>query len=160
MNLLTWALMLYIIGVTVFAAINWASFTTSSSLSLIVTSVEAPLGLVMLCLTGIAVMLALLFAAHLKTAMLFESRKHSLEMQAQRKLADATEASRLTELQRVMEARLQENAEQRTAGQIDLTTRLALIEKNLQESIEQSGNTLAAYIGELEDRLEQPSRRP
>jgi hypothetical protein len=35
-----------------------------------------------------------------------------------------------------------------------LLTRLDQIERELRSSLEQTGNTLAAYIGELEDRFD------
>jgi hypothetical protein len=33
-------------------------------------------------------------------------------------------------------------------------------ERQLRSAVEQSGNTLAAYIGELEDRMEQSAPQP
>jgi len=38
--------------------------------------------------------------------------------------------------------------------------RLARLQADLESRIEQSGNTLAAYIGELEDRLERAAANP
>jgi hypothetical protein len=35
--------------------------------------------------------------------------------------------------------------------------KLAELERDLRSVVEQSGNTLAAYIGEIEDRLERTS---
>ncbi|GAC1406963.1 MAG: hypothetical protein NVSMB6_03920 [Burkholderiaceae bacterium] len=150
-------LFLFVAGVGAFAAANWAHFTAPTSLSLVVTTVYAPLGIIMLCLTGAAVILALVLSAHLKTTMLLESRSHSREMQVQRKLADATEASRLTELQRAIELALQRNAQLTTDSRLALNQRIELAEANICASVEQGGNTLGAYIGELEDRLEQRS---
>lgn len=153
MNVRALLLLLFVAGVASFAAINWTLFTTPASLSLLVTSVDAPLGLIMLCLVGVAVVLALVLAAHLKTTMLLEARAHSREMQVQRKLADATEASRLTEMQCVIELALQQNAQQIVDTRIALDQRIALLETNLRASVEESSNIVAAYIGELDDRL-------
>ncbi len=154
MNARTVLLLVFVAGVAAFTAANWSLFTAPAALSLIVVSVYAPLGLVMLGLTGVSILIALAFAAQLKTTMLIESREHAREMQAQRKLADAAEASRLTQVQRALEAAVEQNAHYIAESRTDLNNRVALMELNLRTSIEASGNTLAAYIGELEDRLE------
>lgn len=153
MNVRALLLLLFVAGVAGFAAINWTLFTSPASLSLMVTSVDAPLGLIMLCLVGVAVVLALVLAAHLKTIMLLETRAHSREMQVQRKLADATEASRLTEMQRAIELALQQNAQHIIDTRVDLGKRIELMEANMRASVEEGSNIIAAYIGELDDRL-------
>lgn len=154
MNARTLLLLLIIAVVGVFAAINWSAFTAVTPLWLLFTTVQAPLGLIMLALTALVMLMALAFAAHLKTAMLLESRQHGREMQTQRKLADATEASRLTELQQALETGLRSQSEQLATVRAALVERMALTELTVQHQVEQSGNTVAAYIGELEDRLD------
>lgn len=118
------------------------------------TTVDAPLGVVMLCLSMLAGLAALFLAGYFKTAMLLQSRRHGREMEAQRKLADVAEASRLTELQHAVHAARGDQAKQVAAVQEALAQRITVAETNLRKSIDQNGNILAAYIGELEDRLE------
>jgi DNA anti-recombination protein RmuC len=159
MNVRTLFLLTLIGVVGVFAAINWSAFTAITPLWLLFVTVQAPLGLIMLAVTALAILLALTFVAHLKTTMLLESRQHAREMQAQRKLADAAEASRLTALQQALEHGLHSQSEQLTTTRADLIERMAQTELAVQHQVEQSGNTLAAYIGELEDRLERRDGR-
>lgn len=154
MNARTLFLLLMIIVVGVFAAINWTAFTAITPLWLLFTTVQAPLGLIMLALVALVILVALVFAAQLKTGMLLESRQHGREMQAQRKLADAAEASRLTELQGVLESGLRSQSEQIATMRTDLVERMAQSELAVQQQVTQSETTLSAYIGELEDRLE------
>jgi uncharacterized protein YicC (UPF0701 family) len=84
---------------------------------------------------------------------LLEARRHSRELQAQRELADKAEASRFTDLRGFLETELRKLGEQVAESRAGITGRLDQAEQDLRTAIEQSGNSLAAYIGELEDRL-------
>jgi len=111
--------------VALFALANWGAFTALAPLSLGVTTVQAPLGLIML---GLMVFVCVLFTAWviaMQAAALLEARRQTKALQAQRDLADRAEASRFTELRADLMARLDEMA-----------------------------NANAAYFGQLEDRLE------
>jgi uncharacterized integral membrane protein len=141
-------LLLVVLGVIiVFAALNWAAFTATTTLSLGLTTIEAPLGLIMLGLLIFLTALFLIFVVYLQTSVLVEARRHARELQAHRGLADQAEASRFTELRNFLETELQ-RIEQR-----DAASHSAVLQR-----MEQSENTLAAYIGELEDRLERGNR--
>jgi len=115
--------------VALFALAHWGAFTALAPLSLGVTTVQAPLGLIML---GLVVFVCVLFTAWMITmqaAALLEARRQTKALQAQRDLADRAEASRFTELRADLMARLDEMA-----------------------------NVNAAYFGQLEDRLERAQR--
>ncbi|MDB5840694.1 MAG: hypothetical protein JWQ23_2646 [Herminiimonas sp.] len=156
----TLLLLVVLAAIGLFAAVNWTAFNTPTTLSLIVTTVQAPLGVIMLVLTILVAILFLVFATYLQTSMLFETRNHAREMQAQRKLADEAEASRITALQNSIAAELQRLSAQSAASHTALLGRLEQAERELAAAVEQSGNTLAAYIGELEDRLERIADAP
>jgi len=143
MKLRTVLLVLFVLLLALFAAVNWSAFAASTTLSLVFTTVEAPLGLVML---GVVTLVALGFLAYMavwQANVLFETRRYSKELAAQRTLADQAEASRFTELRSYL-------AEELTR----LHQRLDETERTLARDVEASGNTLAAYIGEFEDRME------
>lgn len=137
-----------------FAALNWESFTTPAILSLGVTVVEAPLGLIMLGLLGLMTALFLVFMISGQASALMETRRYARELQAQRALADQAEASRLNDLRAYLETEMKAITGTHAESTGALQARLDKLEFDLRASIEQSGNTLAAYIGELEDRLE------
>jgi len=160
MNIRTTLLLVLLAVIAAFSAINWNAITAPTALSLVVTTIQAPLGLIMLALAGLLAIASLAFTAHFKTAMLMESRSHGRDMQALRKLADQAEASRLTDLQRFLEGELRKQDERRTEVKIEVLNRLEQVEHNLRAAVEQGGNTLAAYIGELEDRLEHAGGKP
>jgi uncharacterized integral membrane protein len=94
--------------VAVFAALNWGAFTASSTLSLGVATVEGPLGLILLAIIGLLSAVFLVYVVVLQTSFLMEARRNARELQAQRELADQAEASRFTELRGFIDTRLGE----------------------------------------------------
>jgi uncharacterized integral membrane protein len=154
MRIRTIALIVLIVLMAGFAALNVDEFSRTSVLSLGFTTVQVPLGLVMLVLLAAVLLVFLATTLYIQSTHLLEMRQTTLALTTQRELADKAEASRFTELRHYMETQAL-SAQQREAAQATvLAERLAQIQQVLTGKIEQSGNTLAAYIGELEDRLE------
>lgn len=143
-----------------FALLNWTAFTTPTTLSLLFTDVQAPLGLVML---GLAVFLTLLFtvwAISMQASTLMEARRLNRELQAQRELADTAEASRFVELRSYVGAELQRSIAEAHRGHEELVSRMTHLEGALRLALEHNANSVAASIGEFEDRLERGDRPP
>ena len=136
-----------------FVALNWAAFTASTSLTLGFTSVQAPLGLVMLALSALLALVFLGFALYVRTSALLEGRRQMKELQAQRELADKAEASRITRLQQSLEAGFERMAEQMRMDKNELLARVAQLEQAQAQLITETANGLAAAVGELEDRM-------
>ena len=148
-------LLLLILGASAaFAAVNWGAFTTPTNLSLIFYTVQAPLGLIMLGLAAILTVLFLIALVYLQTSVIIETRRHAREVRAQRELAEQAETSRFSDLRAFLETELPKLASQTADLKTDVQTRLEQLDQNLRSAVEQAGNTLSAYIGELEDRLE------
>lgn len=116
----------------IFVAANWGVITTPAPVSLLVTTVQAPIGLILVSLLLLLTALFLIFVVYLQTSVLLDARRHARELAAQRDLADKAEASRFTDLRSYLDVEI----------------------AKLTDKVEQTGNTLAAYIGELEDRIE------
>lgn len=154
MKVCTLLLLLTLVAIAVFTALNWSAFMTPTTLSLGVAHVQAPLGLVMLGLVAFLAALFLVFVVYLQTSVLLEARRHARELQANRELAGQAEASRFTELRGFLEAELKKQAGLDAESRAVVLARLDQLDRDLRSAVEQSGNTLAAYIGELEDRLE------
>lgn len=125
-------LLLVLVLIAVFTVANWGVIMAPTAVSLIVADVQAPLGLILVSITLLLTALFLIFVVYLQTTVLLDARRHSRELAAQRELADKAEASRFTDLRSYLDAEMHK----------------------LAEKVEQTGNTLAAYIGELEDRVE------
>jgi len=144
-----------VLGLTVlFALLNWKAFTTPTTLSLVFGTVEAPVGVIMLAVTFVLSAMCLAFLIYVQGAALMDSRRHTKELQLQRDRVEKAEASRVTDLHNFV------NAEMRAAAQIhaDMLTqilaRIDQLEQHNNVALQETGNSLSAYIGELEDRLE------
>jgi uncharacterized integral membrane protein len=143
-------LVIIVLGLlAIFAIVNWGTFITPTRLSLVVTSVEAPLGLVMLGFTAVLAAVLLAYALKVQINALSDTRRQSEELRRQRELADQAEASRFTELRQYLE---QELASVKQAQQDS--------EQRLRDELATSTNTLSACIGEVDERLERASPTP
>jgi hypothetical protein len=111
----------------------------------------------MLGLAAILTVLFLVFLVYLQASGIIEARRYARELRAQRELAEQAESSRIAELRAFLQAELPKLADQTANLRTDVQTRLDQLAHDLRSTIEQSGNTLAAYIGEFEDRLERKS---
>ena len=80
--------------VAILAFLNWNVFMTRATLSVGFTTVEAPLGLLLLGIIALLTVMFLVYIVYLQSSMLVESRRFTRELQAQRELAENAEASR------------------------------------------------------------------
>ncbi|MDM0067938.1 LapA family protein [Variovorax sp. J31P207] len=157
MGLRTAVLLIVVLLIAALAALNWGTIATPTLISIGFMQVTAPLGLIMLGLTALLGIFFVAYVVYLQSSILMETRRHTKEMQAQRDLADKAEASRFTELRSFLETQenvhMARNAERHAA----LLARIEQVEVAARQRAEQSENSIAAHIGQLEDRLE---RRP
>lgn len=148
------ALFASLLLIGLFALLNWPAFSAPTALSFGVTTVEAPLGIIML---GAVLFLSLLFtvwAISLQASALMEGRRQTKELQAQRELADKAEASRFTELRTVLMAELHNVMDAHKETRVLMVDRMDRLQDASRTSMEEASNTFSAYMGELEDRLE------
>lgn len=154
MKLHSLLLLLVLALVATFAALNWGAILAPTDLWLGFTTVQMPLGLVMLGLLVFITALFLVYVLYLQGSILLETRRNSRELHTNRELADRAEASRFTELRTFLEAELARQSTLNQESKTAVIARIDQLEHDFRAFSEQSGNTLAAYIGELEDRLE------
>jgi uncharacterized integral membrane protein len=160
MQIRTLVLVVLLAALALFVALNWSALAAPTDLSLLFTTVQAPVGLIMLGFTVAIVVAFLVFIVYMQTSVVLEARRQARELQSQRELADRAEASRFTELRTYLAGEL---ASLRTSGGGtggDYGARLDRMEQTLREEIQNAGNTLAAYIGELEERLDERGSTP
>ena len=146
MQLRSFVLLLTVLAIAALAALNWPTLAAPSLVSLGVVSFEAPLGLLMLALTTLLGIFFLAYVLSLQGSVLLETRRHTKELQAQRELADKAEASRFTELRAFLEA-------QYSQAHAAVLARLDHLEARRAARAEESDNTTAAYVGQLEQQL-------
>lgn len=150
----TITLLLLLALLALFTVVNWGVFVSPTRLSLLVTHVEAPLGLVLLGFIALLTAAFLGYAMYVQMAALAAGRRQAEELRQQRELADRAEASRFTELREYL------------AGELAaLRASQSESEQRLHEELTAAVNGLAASIGEVDDRLERqwptpPGRQP
>jgi DNA anti-recombination protein RmuC len=148
-------LIVLLVGVVaMFAVLNWSAFMSETTLSVGFTTVQAPLGLVLLVVTGLLALLFLIYVVYLQSSVLLENRRQSRELQSQREIAENAEASRFYQLKTSLEEELREQSNQAAQFNNAILARLEKLDRDLRVTVEQSSNSLAAYIGEVEDRFE------
>ena len=147
-------LILILVVLTTFTIVNWDVFMSPTTLSLLFATVQAPIGFIMLVVTMLLAALFLTYVVYIQSTVILDGRRSARELKAQRDLADQAEASRFTELRSFLQGQLQKleavvvEAQSRTGARVDQ------LESELRATVERSENTLVAYIGELEDRME------
>ncbi|GAB1387689.1 hypothetical protein MASR1M59_28370 [Melaminivora sp.] len=142
MNLRTLILLLVMVAIGALASLNWEPLSEPAMVSLGLTQVQAPLGLIMLALTATLAVIFLAYVLTLQGSVLMETRRHSKEMAAQRELADKAEASRFTELRDFLQG-------QHAA----MLARMDNLEERVNARAKESENVTAAYVGQLQDEL-------
>jgi uncharacterized integral membrane protein len=155
MNFLGVVILVVLLLLAVFSLANWAVLSAPATLSFIVFDIEGPLGVILLGGMLVLVVLFVLYALTLRTNMLMESRRHNQELQAQRKLAETAEASRLSELRPQIE---REFADVRAtvgeiSGQMDQNA------QSMKQSLDEAANGLAALVGEMDDKIDRALAR-
>lgn len=95
-----------------FVILNWPAFLTVFPLSLGVTEVDGPLGLILLLIAALLAGPSWIYAIYIRQSGLLRAGRTSEEMQALRKLAERAETSRYNALREFMAAETQKLSEQ------------------------------------------------
>jgi hypothetical protein len=123
--------------------INWTVLVTPIDISFGIAHVTAPFGFLLL---GCAVALSAIFVGYLLTVQLdalSAARKHAAELRRHREIADTTELSRATELRQYLRQEFESMGQAQRAA-----------EQRVHDALGATTNTLAACIGEIDDRLD------
>jgi len=157
MNLRSFSISLVLALLAIFTVLNWPSFVAPTTLSIGFTSVQAPLGLVMLVATGLVCGLFLVYILFQQAGVILETRRNAKELKAHRELADKAEASRFTELRTFIEGELRRIEAEGAAASRELGARVEQARQELLEKLAESTRTLSAYVGEVDDKLDRLS---
>ena len=147
MNLRTWAIALLFALLAGFSLLNWAAFTTPTTLNLGLMDIQAPVGVVMLVFIALLSGLFLVFVLYQQASIIMEGRRTARELKSQRELADKAEASRFTELRAFLETELGALRTQQAASS-------ERQERVMLDKLDEASRSLAAHIGEVEDKLD------
>jgi len=154
MNLRTVLIIVLLALFAGFVALNWSVITAPTTLSFGFWTAQAPLGLLLLGFTVLIAAMFLFLLVIQQATVLVETRRAAKELTAQRALADQAEASRFTALGERLDQELRRLDAQAATRQDALAQRLNGLEQALRTHVDQASNSLAAFIGELDDRVE------
>ncbi len=153
MKIINFILLIVLVALVIFAAVNWQAIMAPVPLSLLFTEAEAPLGLILLAATGLLALLFLGFVVYMQSSTLMIRRKLNKEVEEQRKLANEAEASRYNELRIYLERELGKVVEKSDEIQQKVDAQLNEVSTTLNNKLDETGASLSAYIGELDSRL-------
>jgi len=114
-----------------FVVLNWRVFAGPAKLNLLLTSVEVPVGAVMLLLLALTLLVLWIVVGSWQGTLIMEFRRQAKELQAQRLLAESAEASRFTELGTLIREEI----------------------AKLRTELQETEHSIAATLGEMDDRL-------
>ena len=158
MGMRSLAAVVLLILLAAFAAANWGAFTAPTQLTLGVTSVQAPLGVLMLGVCALLVLGLGGLALWVHTRSLMELRRQVKTQQSLRELADKAETSRLTQLQAALDAATQRLSAQIEATQGRLLERIDHLQREHARDVAENANSLAAALAEFDQRVTGGSR--
>lgn len=150
----TIALVVAILLVAGFAALNWAEIIRPTPLLFGPIVADAPLGLILLGLLALTLVLFLASSAAIRTQSLMDYRHHQKTLEAQRELADKAEASRFTDLRQHLDTNLRELKERAPITASDFDKAMMQSRRDQQAQMEQLNRMMSARLNELEHRLE------
>lgn len=127
--------------VAAIVALNWQAMMATAPVNLGFTSVEASMSAIILVLSLIAVASLAVYLAGRGLAHARTTRANVKALQAQRTLAEQAEASRFTELQLAIASEFER-----------FSTTLTTSQDSLRQEIQESGNSIAAMLAEIDDR--------
>lgn len=104
----TTLLVVAILLVAGFAALNWGEVVRPTTLLFGPIAADAPLGLILLALLALTLVLFLASSIAMRTQSLIDYRQHHKTLEAQRELADKAEASRFVDLRQQLDTHLKE----------------------------------------------------
>ena len=120
-----------------FIILNWRVFAAPARINLLLSSAEIPVGMVMLALIALALLLLWTMMSRWHGTLIAEFRRQAKELEAQRQLAESAEASRFTELGALIREEV----------------------AKLRTELQETEHSIAATLGEMDDRLRKPSER-
>jgi hypothetical protein len=147
-------LVVAILLVAGFAALNWSEIVRSAPLSFGIMVTDAPLGAILLALLAITLVLFLASTAAMRTQSLIDYRNHQKTLEAQRDLADRAETSRFVELRKHLDEHLGHLGERDSIAATEFDKAMLESRRETQAQMEQINRTISARLSELESRLE------
>lgn len=147
-------LLVAILLVAGFAALNLAEFMRATPMNFGVLTMDAPLGAIMLGLLALGLLAFLISSAAMSSRMMTTENRYHRELQVQRDLAERAEASRFSELRQHFDNHFRESRQRDALASTEFEKSMVQSQRDLRNQLEQIHHTLATRLGELESRME------
>jgi uncharacterized membrane protein len=158
MQLLGWLILALLLLVALFSAANWALLTTAAPIDLLLVTVQASPGLVLLSAILVIVLLFGVYVVSLRTATIIETRRHLKALEIQRELADKAEASRFTALAGQIEQQLAATRALIEETRAHTDARIDALDASLARTLNDTANAVFANLGQVDDKLDRLSQ--
>jgi uncharacterized integral membrane protein len=149
MRFRTWLALGVLIVAAIFFGLNLTVFSAPVKLNLLLTSVDAPIGAVLLVLLGLVTGAVVVYVGAWQSTFAREFRRQSRELESHRTLAARAEASRYTELTLLLKAEMARS-----------TTHVDAALEGLRTELRDTEQSLAATLAEFDDRVMRLLRPP
>jgi hypothetical protein len=150
----TTLLLLAVLLVAGFAALNWPEFARNTTLNFGLLRMDAPLGAIMLGLLGLVLLISLASSASLRSRMMLTENRYTRDLQVQRDLADKAEASRFTELRQYLDTHFREGRQRDPLLSAEFEKSMMQSQRDLRTQLEQMMRGIDARLSSLESRFE------
>ncbi len=107
MKIRTIALFLLLVVMAVFLVINWGALSAETTVNLVYTEIQAPLGILVVCGFAALIVLMLIYTVWQAASVTLELRSAYKETRNARALADDAEKSRFTESNKLLIERIE-----------------------------------------------------
>ena len=148
-------LLLALLAVAGFAALNWPEFQRTTRLNFGVFTMDGSLGIILLTLLGLGVLTVLVSSGVLRSRMMVTENRYTRELQAQRELADRAEASRFTELRQYLDGHFRESRQRDALVSTSTEFEKSMLQsqREMRNQIEQVQRMLTTRLGDSEPRF-------
>lgn len=155
MHLRSVFLLLLFVLCSVFLIVNWEGVMAEVNVNLLWTEIQAPLGLILLMGPGLLILICLIYGFVQQAGLSMELHRVNKQLQQARDLAQKAELSRFTELKSEMQKQITELQNQSASRHSSLMAAVNGVQAAVDESAQETVNSLSASVGEVEDRLSQ-----
>ncbi len=149
MKIRTIALFLLIVLMAVFLVINWSTISAETTVNLVYTEVQAPLGIIIVCGFGILILLMLIYTVWQAASVTMELRAAYKETRNARALADDAEKSRFAESNKMMTERLDKLEQMMMTRQDEFSQDL----RRLSEQLDSKVNNMLGEINKQQTQV-------
>ena len=155
MHLRSVFLLLIFVLCSVFLVVNWEGVMADVSVNLLYTQIQAPLGLILLLGPGLLILVCLIWGFIQQAMLSMELRKVHKQLSQAQDLAQKAELSRYMELKSEMQKQILDLQNQSASRHSSLMAAVNGLQSAIDESAQETVNSLSASVGEVEDRLSQ-----